>query len=348
MSVTVSVVVPVYNTERYLDRCVGNVLGQTFSDFELILVDDGSGDSSPELCDLWAKKDPRIRVIHKENGGAGLARNAGIDVARGKYICFFDSDDHVDSDLLEICVKSAEEHGADMVCYGYDQRDSENDEVQSVSVPSPAKNVFCGDEVMDVLLPMSLSQNAESGEDWNLTLSACTRLFSAKVILDSGWRFVSEREVASEDFYSLTELHQYIKKAVVINRVMYHYTVNYGSFSRSYTPDRLIKLNSFAESMRSLSERMGCARMLSASIDTAYLGLVMGALKQAVRADMGLCDRYKAIGRIVKDFELQAVLKRHCYSGENLQKKILFFCIKHRLSAICYVIVAMKAKLDNY
>ena len=97
----ISVIVPVYKVEKYLDRCVKSIIGQTYPDFELILVDDGSPDKCPQMCDEWAKKDKRIRVLHKENGGLSSARNAGLRVARGEYVHFIDSDDWIELDLYE-------------------------------------------------------------------------------------------------------------------------------------------------------------------------------------------------------------------------------------------------------
>ena len=90
---TISVIVPVYKVEKYLDRCIESIVNQTYKALEIILVDDGSPDNCPEMCDNWAKKDNRITVIHKENGGVSSARNAGIGIATGKYIHFVDSDD---------------------------------------------------------------------------------------------------------------------------------------------------------------------------------------------------------------------------------------------------------------
>ena len=89
----ISVIVPIYNVERYLEKCVNSILVQTYSNLEIILVDDGSPDNCPQLCDQLAKKDSRIVVVHKKNGGLSSARNAGIDIARGEYIGFVDSDD---------------------------------------------------------------------------------------------------------------------------------------------------------------------------------------------------------------------------------------------------------------
>ncbi len=112
----ISIIVPVYRVERYLDRCVCSILGQTFTDFELILVDDGSPDRCPQLCDEWSEKDPRIRVIHQKNKGLSAARNTGISAARGNYIGFVDSDDWISSDMYEILYGLLTEFGGDIAC----------------------------------------------------------------------------------------------------------------------------------------------------------------------------------------------------------------------------------------
>ncbi len=105
----ISVIVPVYKAEKYLHRCIDSILTQTFTDFELILVDDGSPDGSGAICDEYAHKDKRVKVIHKENGGVSSARNAGLDIARGNIICFVDSDDWVENKFLDsFCKKDAD------------------------------------------------------------------------------------------------------------------------------------------------------------------------------------------------------------------------------------------------
>ena len=111
----ITVVVPVYKVEKYLGECVDSILGQTFSDLECILVDDGSPDRCGSICDEYAKKDPRVRVIHKENGGLSDARNAGIDAARGEFITFIDSDDYVVDYYLQYLYDAARKYDADIV-----------------------------------------------------------------------------------------------------------------------------------------------------------------------------------------------------------------------------------------
>lgn len=101
MGEKISVIIPVYKVEKYLDRCIESIVNQTYKNLEIILVDDGSPDNCPSICDEWAKKDSRILVIHKDNGGVSSARNAGLDVATGVYIGFVDSDDWIDNDMYQ-------------------------------------------------------------------------------------------------------------------------------------------------------------------------------------------------------------------------------------------------------
>ncbi|MGN1194229.1 MAG: glycosyltransferase family 2 protein, partial [Acutalibacteraceae bacterium] len=115
----ISVIVPVYNAQMYLERCIKSILGQSFTDFELILVDDGSKDSSPLLCDEAAKKDSRVRVIHKKNGGVSSARNCAIDASKGKYLIFCDSDDYVEPDWLELMHQAITKDGVEIGVCGF-------------------------------------------------------------------------------------------------------------------------------------------------------------------------------------------------------------------------------------
>lgn len=134
MEPLISIIVPVYKVEPFLSRCVDSIIGQTFSDFELILVDDGSPDCCGEICDRYGTTDSRIHVIHKENGGLSDARNAGLEVVRGDYICFVDSDDWVSPQYLEKLLKNLQETDADIceceVNYTYGELCTEADHPQ--------------------------------------------------------------------------------------------------------------------------------------------------------------------------------------------------------------------------
>lgn len=114
----VSVVMPIYGVERYLDKAVASIVDQTYRNLQIILVDDGSPDGCPAMCDAWADRDSRIQVIHKANGGLSDARNAGLRECTGTYVCFVDSDDYCDSRMIELMVRAAEEQDAQMVICG--------------------------------------------------------------------------------------------------------------------------------------------------------------------------------------------------------------------------------------
>lgn len=137
----VSVIVPVYQVEAYLAKCLDSILAQTFTDFELILVDDGTRDDCPQIMTRYAAMDARIRCIHKENGGLSSARNAGLDIARGEYIAFVDSDDTVEPTMLADAVAAAQRTGAQLVIYNY--RLVTEDGVQDTCLPMK-------DETLDI------------------------------------------------------------------------------------------------------------------------------------------------------------------------------------------------------
>lgn len=150
----ISVVIPIYNVEAYLRECIVSICGQTYSNLEIILVDDGSPDGCGKICDEFAKKDSRIRVIHKANGGLSDARNAGIDVASGKYIAFVDSDDWIEKTMLENLYNTVLKEQADIVCCGRYLTDGEH--VFSQSFMSNSRSYNRQDAIEEILLGKSL------------------------------------------------------------------------------------------------------------------------------------------------------------------------------------------------
>ncbi|MCR2822025.1 glycosyltransferase family 2 protein [Lederbergia panacisoli] len=126
MNPIISIIVPVYNVQSYLPRCINSILDQTFSDFELLLINDGSTDNSGNICDEYSKKDSRIIVIHKENGGVSSARNVGIDAAKGEYLAFIDSDDFIHQKMYEILYQIASNYSSDVVVCDFLKVQNEN------------------------------------------------------------------------------------------------------------------------------------------------------------------------------------------------------------------------------
>ena len=201
----ISIVLPIYNVEKYLNRCMNSVVNQTYPNLEIIMVDDGSTDSSGILCEQWKEKDDRIVVVHKKNEGLGLARNTGIEYARGEYIFFFDSDDYIELNTVESLYCAAKENHSDIVTFGFRTMDSDG-KIVSETVPSIEKNYFTGSEILDVFLPEMISFNPHTGVSSGLWMSAWASMYSMELIKKNAWKFVSERIMISEDVYSLLDL----------------------------------------------------------------------------------------------------------------------------------------------
>lgn len=221
----ISVIVPVYNTEKYLDRCIRSIIDQTFSDFELILVDDGSKDNSGFICDEWEKKDSRIKVIHQKNAGAGAARNAGLAIATGDYINFVDSDDWISPEMYEILYNSLQKSSAAVAMTGMisKSRYEESAKIDAVQIHYTMKNT-------KEMLKRFFRVN---GEDSSI-ISVCGRLIDRKIL--QNFRFVEG--TISEDVSAAFFLCINSPKTVVINIPMYNYFQNTSGVTKSKVTKR--------------------------------------------------------------------------------------------------------------
>ena len=200
----ISVIVPVYNVEKYLDRCVESIVNQTYTNLEIILVDDGSPDNCPAMCDAWAEKDNRIKVIHKENGGVSSARNTGINAASGDYIAFVDSDDYIDCLMYEKMMNTIQINNSDVVIccinvYGNDWH---------------YPNLYCetSEEIMIAFYRYQL-------------YSPINKLISARIIKQKNIRFDESLRIAEDlkfNYYLFSEA----SKVQIISDCLYYYVEN--------------------------------------------------------------------------------------------------------------------------
>ena len=216
----VSVIVPIYNVEKYLDKCVESIVNQTYKNLEIILVDDGSPDSCPQICDKWAEKDNRIKVIHKENGGVSSARNAGLDIAKGDFICFIDSDDTALPNMIEMLIKSFEKYNCDLSVCNIQMVDENGNVVEFSDYES---GVF-----YDKLVASYLQMNFARGP-WN-------KLYLKNIIKENNILFDENLTFGEDDIFN----YNYIKKCscvCVIENALYSYLVtnpNSASYGLSY------------------------------------------------------------------------------------------------------------------
>lgn len=246
----VSIIVPVYNAEKYLDRCIRSLRNQTLKDLEIILVDDDSRDASLEVCRKAAREDFRIKVLHKINEGAGKARNAALAIATGEYIGFVDADDFVEPDMYQTLVEKAEQYGSDLVMSGVIFVDGNmfRKEGERISKPYFQKDTQFETVQQRKELRMGIVGAAPGdAEDSKYGMSIWKNLFRHEIIQRNGIRFESEREMMSEDALFMVDYISCMNKATGIPDVFYNYCRNGESISKSYKKDRFEKLIVFTD-----------------------------------------------------------------------------------------------------
>lgn len=220
--ILISVIVPVYNAEQYLARCVDSIVNQTYANLEIILVDDGAKDSSGAICEEYAGKDSRIRVVHKENGGLSSARNAGIDIAAGEYFGFVDSDDWIEPETYETMLTLAVKHDAQMVCAGRYDVDAETME-KTVGLCPRHEEVISGIEMLGRVF---VWDNCDS--------SSCDKLFHRS--LYDGLRY--PLGVVSEDVALFPYTAERAERVAMCDRPLYNYCHRGGSITTSTVSDK--------------------------------------------------------------------------------------------------------------
>lgn len=213
----ISIIVPVYNVEKYLPRCIDSILAQTFTDFELLLIDDGSIDNSGNICDDYAKKDNRIRVFHKQNGGVSSARNLGLDNAKGEWITFVDSDDLIDNETLNDYLR----YNADLICQGLKQINAMDNSIEDLK-KYDFLEASVSDHISYALYIMFI--NGSFGYIWN-------KLFKHRILKDHNIRFIEGISIREDEIF-VFKYCQYIKSIVLLPTINYNYVHYQNSLMR--------------------------------------------------------------------------------------------------------------------
>ena len=338
----VSIVLPIYNVEKYLNRCVKSVINQSYKNLEIILVDDGSPDNCPVLCDEWAKKDNRIKVVHKKNAGLGYARNTGIENATGEYICFFDSDDYIALDTIEKAYNLATKEESDMVVFGFCYVKA-NGETGKAVIPHTEKTTFSGEEVQNVFLADLIGPDVKNGKQTDLWMSAWACLYSLEMIQKASWRFVSEREIISEDVYSLLGLYKYVNRVSVLSEALYFYCENAGSLTHTYKPDRYNRIKNFYEACYQLAEESSYGADVKERLSYPYLSNTIAAMKMIVGSDQVKTLKCEQLKQIIDDDTLQNVLSKANIRKEKKTRKLLLVAIKKKQYSFIYWLIKIKA-----
>lgn len=222
-----SVIVPVYKVEKYLPNCIESVLNQTCSDFELILVNDGSPDSCPKICDDYKEKDSRIKVIHKTNGGLASARRAGIKVAEGDYIFNLDSDDLIENDTLESAYKIIKETNCEIVSFSY--RWVKNGQTIAITNDGLEEGIYDKNDIEKYIFPRLLMDKNMNHISYYLSGKAIKREFLTPHQLN-----VSEKISLGEDYCCVVPCYLNAKSVYISKKSAYLYTVREDSLSKEF------------------------------------------------------------------------------------------------------------------
>lgn len=319
-----SVILPAYNAQTYLADAVESVLRQRFADWELLLVDDGSSDDTPALCDAFAARDGRIRVLHKANAGVSAARNDALDAARGEWIAFLDADDVFLPDYLSSLLDAVRRSGADAAACGFAYVWPDG---SVKSAPSPMPEGSCdGDAALrGYVLPLLCDRVSE-----DLTLGTIWRcLFRRCDLIERGMRFSG---AYLEDELFLIEYFAPGRSLCCVDRPLYRYYQNPASATRNYQAGFIDTFTRTVAAKAALVERYSIPVPDFWRDNTAWAGLLIAAANVfAPGAPGGLFSRAKELRRICALPVFSPALTRYVPSGMNRNKRIVAMLLRRRL-----------------
>lgn len=316
-NIKISVIVPVYNTEHYLHCCIDSILSQTFIDFELLLIDDGSKDSSGRICDKYKRKDERIRVFHKDNGGVSSARNLGLDNAKGEYITFLDSDDWIAPQMLDEVYKAAMVNEADMVFvdinYHYPGKDIPHKTYRWLGKPKKA--------LVDYLY------QTRSCPGWGLIRSS--------IIEENHYRF-PENLTIYEDFYMMIRLVFQSNVIVQVEKPLYNYRMQELSIVHTTMHERTLKDQRWAyESILQYFKDNGVYELYAPSL----YGRILHDYQRFV-LDPSLHSEFCKIYPEKKNYIWDC-------TTINFKLKLMMWCLTHNLSFLTMIFCKVRNLLKK-
>lgn len=226
----ISIIIPVYNREKHIKYCLDSILNNTFNDYEIIIVDDGSTDNTAKICNEYVKKDKRIKLYNIENHGVSYARNYGIELAKGEYIAFIDSDDYIDDNYLSSLYDYASKYDLDWVVCGW-ARDNKNHEVLSY-LNHFNEDFYINDETASNFAIRSVFMTSSVKDEMFISItSACMSIFKTKVLIDNNIRFDASISFGEDMCFNYVRAH-YIKSFGNITGTYYHVVSHVGKSSR--------------------------------------------------------------------------------------------------------------------
>lgn len=331
----ISVIIPIYNVEKYLRQCIESLLQQTYPNTEIILIDDGSKDNSGKICDEYAEKCCNVFVVHKENAGLGMARNTGLEHITGKYVAFVDSDDWLCKDLLEVLYNNLISNNVDCCKSGF-QRVRNDGTV--VSVTRYKNEVFEGDRAKKELLPRMVGSSPSQHD--SIEMAVCAVLYNAEIIKSHEIRFPSERELISEDLVFNIDYMQHANGACTVDAVCYNYRVNENSLTRSYRPDRYKACAYFYSEMEKKLKNFGYDDMTILRLKRMFFICVRMSVGQETKAISGLSFKQNRenIKAICNEPLLRGIISSYPVNELEFRQKMFVQLIEWKAAGVLQIL----------
>ena len=337
----ITVIVPIDNAEKQIDRCVKSIVTQTYNNLEILLIDDGSTDGSSKICDAWQGRDERINVIHKRKEGLAMARNEGIDQATGAYIMFCDGDGYFTSDAVEKCYRVAYAQAVQIVCFGVHIMEDSGQGIRT-RTPRPDRFFFKGCDVTEKLLPDLIAVDPHTGKDCGLTVSAYTMMFSRELIQQADWHFVSEREIISDDLYSIVALFRNVERAAVIPAALYYDSKRRRLPKPTYRLGYYEKIRHAHLRIIALSDECGYNEQVRRRLSESYLLNTITAMNRVTTSGYVNRQKLRTMRFILKDDVLHSVLKEVKHHCGSFSRKFLLLGMRMQWWQICYVLAWLR------
>ena len=347
----VSIIVPVYNAEKYLKRCINSLKSQTLEEIEIILVDDSSTDSSLAICNKMALEDSRIKVIHKVNEGAGKARNAALEIATGEYIGFVDSDDFVEAKMFKTLYEKAANYGSDLVMSGVlfidgNMFSNEGECIRKTYFDTDTH--FETEEELKKLRMGVVGATPEDSDDSKYGMSIWKNLFKSEIIKKNQITFESEREMLSEDALFMIDYISCIKKATGIGEAFYNYCRNEESISKSYKKDRFEKSLVFVQEVEKRFQKDIDTKEYQIYIDRFWQAMCRVLCSQEIIYAAGSKIKFSAVKERLKkvcthNMTVRA-LKSYPLATLPLRQRVFAYAMKYRLYFLLKLLVEIRNK----
>lgn len=342
----ISVIIPVYNVERYLAQCLDSVIRQTYENLEIICVNDGTRDSSRKILGHYAEKDCRIVVIDQENQGLSGARNTGLLYTHGKYVMFVDSDDWIELETCEKAVRAAEKHHADLVMWSYareyDQKSKEKymfweDETvfEKAQVQSQLHRRLCG----------LLGEELRHPDYANAIETAWGKLYLTERIVDNHVEFVDTKEIGTEDaLFNLYALG-YIERAVYLRRCYNHYRkTNQGSLTKTYNEKLFERWQRLFDYMRQYIQENNLPVEYDAALDNRIALSLLGLGLNIVGSNYGMEKKITLLRDILTNDRYEAAYKKLDFSFFPIHWKVFYGFAAHGFTFGVYILLLVIRK----